>query len=311
MLKMIVKRILAMFVIVAVITFLSFALVSVAQGNAVEIKLINEGIVVTEEEIAAEKAELGLDRPFLEQYLNWVKKLLKGDLGNSYITGKPVKGTIFSSLKKTLKLSLVSFVLTVFFSISFGMLSAYFKDRPPDLIIRIVSFVLNATPTFGLAIFLLYIVCYKLRWISIVNNGDWQHLILPILTMSIAHAGHYVRLTRAAILDEVGKDYVLGAQSRGLKDSGVMFRHVLKNALSTIITHMAGLLGGIFGGTVIIEKVFQMQGMGSTVLNAISSRDIPIIQAYVIIMAISFAVANLIVDISYILLDPRVSQEKG
>lgn len=308
---MILKRVMAMVIIVIVITFFSFALIHLAPGNAVEIKLQAEGITATEEVIAAEKAKMGLDKPFLEQYLNWVSKAIRGDLGNSFSSGKPVVGILKEPLAKTMRLSLISFGVTCVLSVLLGVLSACTKDRLPDVAIRGMSFVLNSVPTFGLAIALLYIVCYKLQWISIVNNGDWKHLILPVATMSITQSGRYVRLIRAAILDEFSQEYVLGARSRGLRESVVVFAHVLKNALSTIITHLGGLLGSILGGSTIIEKVFQLKGMGTTVLSSISSRDIPVVQAYVIIMALSFAVANLIVDISYTLLNPRISASES
>ena len=304
---MILRRICAMVIIVIVITFFSFSLVHLAPGNAVEIKLQAEGIVATDEIIAAEKAKMGLDKPFVQQYFTWVLKAIHGNLGNSYTTGTPVISMLKVPLLKTMKLSLISFAATCFFSVMLGILSACTKNRLPDVSIRGFSFVLNSVPTFGLAILLLYVVCYKLQWISIVNNGDWEHLILPVATMSITQSGRYVRLIRAAILDEFGQEYVLGARARGIKESVVIFGHILKNALSTIITHFGGLLGSVLGGTTVIEKVFQLKGMGTTVLSAISSRDIPVIQAYVIIMALSFAIANLIVDISYTLLNPRVS----
>lgn len=307
--KMILHRIMTMVIIVVAISFLSFALIHLAHGNAVEIKLQAEGISASDEVIAAEKAKMGLDKPFAEQYLNWVVKALNGDLGNSYASGTAVVALLKEPLLNTMRLSLTSFTVTCVLSILMGILSAYTKDRLPDAGIRGISFMLNSVPTFGLAILLLYIICYRLQWISIVNDGGWKHLILPVLTMSITQSSRYIRLIRAAILDEFSQEYVLGARSRGLREHVVAFRHVLKNALSTIITHMSGLLGGILGGSAIIEKVFQLKGMGTTVLSSISARDIPVIQAYVIIMALSFAAANLIVDISYILLNPRVSAD--
>lgn len=305
--KYVVKRLLQLIPILLAITFLSFAMMRIAGSDAVEQKMENTGASVSQEVVDAAREELGLDRPFLTQYFVWLSNLLRGDMGTSYISDKPVFSTFISKLPATLLLTVTSILLTVVISIPLGILAAVEQNQFTDYLIRIVSFLGNSMPNFFVALLLMYFFAIRLNVFPVIADGTGlKSVVMPSLTLAIAMSAKYLRQIRATILDELSKDYVAGAKARGVKFSVTMWRSILKASLVTIITLLTLSIGSLLGGTAIVESIFMWDGVGKMAVDAINMRDYPMIQAYVMWMAIIYVLVNLVTDLSYRFLDPRI-----
>ena len=305
--KYIIKRLLHLIPILIGITFLSFAMMRLAGGDAVTYMYENAGTAVSQEVIDAAKAEYGLDKPFLVQYANWFGGMLRGDMGESYVSHKDVFETFVSKLPATLLLTLSSILLTVAIAIPLGILSAIKHNKWVDYLIRFFSFIGNSMPNFFAALVLMYIFSIRLRWLPVITTENKaMSLILPTLTLTLSMASKYTRQVRATVLEELNKDYVAGARARGVRGKVIIWKSVMKSSMLTIITLLALSIGSLLGGTTIVENIFMWDGVGKMAVDAINMRDYPIIQAYVAWMAIIYVVVNLITDIIYHYLDPRV-----
>lgn len=301
------KRLLQLIPILLAITFLSFAMMWVAGSDAVEQKMENTGSAVSQEVIDAAREQLGLDKPFLVQYVVWLGKLLRGDMGVSYISSKPVFSTFVSKLPATLLLTSVSILLTIVISVPLGILAAVRQNKFTDYLIRVASFLGNSMPNFFVALLLMYFFAIRLNIFPVIANGiGLKSVAMPSITLAIAMSAKYLRQIRATILDELSKDYVIGAKARGVKFTVTMGKSVLRASLVTIITLLTLSIGSLLGGTAIVESIFLWDGVGKMAVDAISMRDYPIIQAYVMWMAIIYVLVNLITDLSYQFLDPRI-----
>ena len=295
------KRLLQLIPILLAITFLSYGMMRIAGSDVVEQKMENTSGTVSQEMIDNARAELGLDKPFVVQYFTWLGNLLRGDMGTSYVSNKPVFSTFVSKLPATLLLTAVSILLTVLISIPLGIWSAVKQNTATDYVIRTASFIGNSLPNFFVSLLLMYFFAIRLGWFPVISGG----VALPALTLAIAMSAKYLRQVRATVLDELSKDYVLGARARGVKFSTTLIRSVMKASLVTIITLLTLSIGSLLGGTAIVESIFMWDGVGKLAVDAINMRDYPIIQAYVMWMAIIYVV-NLITDLSYHFLDPRI-----
>jgi len=301
------KRLLQLIPILLAITFLSYGMMRIAGSDVVEQKMENTSGTVSQEMIDNARAELGLDKPFVVQYFTWLGNLLRGDMGTSYVSNKPVFSTFVSKLPATLLLTAVSILLTVLISIPLGIWSAVKQNTATDYVIRTASFIGNSLPNFFVSLLLMYLFAIRLGWFPVISGGvSLQSVALPALTLAIAMSAKYLRQVRATVLDELEKDYVLGARARGVKFSTTMIRSVMKASLVTIITLLTLSIGSLLGGTAIVESIFMWDGVGKLAVDAINMRDYPIIQAYVMWMAIIYVVVNLITDLSYHFLDPRI-----
>lgn len=301
------KRLLQLIPILLAITFLSYGMMRIAGSDVIEQKMENTSGTVSQEMIDNARAELGLDKPFVEQYFTWLGNLLKGDMGISYVSNKPVFATFISKLPATLLLTAVSILLTVLISIPLGIWSAVKQNTATDYVIRTASFIGNSLPNFFVSLLLMYLFAIRLGWFPVISGGvSLQSVALPALTLAIAMSAKYLRQVRATVLDELSKDYVLGARARGVKFSTTLIRSVMKASLVTIITLLTLSIGSLLGGTAIVESIFMWDGVGKLAVDAINMRDYPIIQAYVMWMAIIYVVVNLITDLSYHFLDPRI-----
>ena len=305
--KYVVKRLLQLLPILLVITFLSFGMMRLAGSDAVLQKMENTGMVVSQEVLEKARAELGLNKPFLTQYFVWLGNLLRGDMGTSYISGKEVFPAFVSKLPATLLLAGVSLLLTVVISIPLGILAAVKQNRFTDYLIRVASFLGNSMPNFFVALLLMYFLAIRLKWFPVIANGvTIKNVALPAFTLAIAMSAKYLRQVRAAVLDELSKDYVTGAQARGIKFSVTLWKSVLRSCLVTILTLLTLSAGNLLGGTAIVESIFMWDGVGKLAVDAINMRDYPMIQAYVMWMAVIYVCVNLITDLSYRMLDPRI-----
>ena len=304
--KYILKRFLQLIPVLLGITFLSFAMMRVAGSDAIT-ELYGDKGAVAQEVIDAKRAELGLDQPFLTQYFAWLGGLLTGDMGVSYVSGRNVFDTFVSKLPATLLLTALSIVATVLISIPLGVLAAVRHDKFTDYFLRFFSFVGNALPNFFVALLLMQVFSIHWKLFPVISSGTTlQSAVLPTMTLAVAMSAKYMRQVRATVLEELNKDYVTGAKARGIRGRVVLWKSVLKSSMLTIITLLALSIGSLLGGTAIIESIFMWDGVGKLAVDAITMRDYPLIQAYVVWMAIIYVMVNLITDLLYHALDPRI-----
>ena len=296
------KRLFQLLPILLAITFLSFGMMRIAGSDVVEQKMENTGSDISQEVVDAAREELGLDKPFLTQYVVWLGGILRGDMGTSYVSGKPVFSTFISKLPATLLLTATSILLTILISIPLGILAAIYQNHVSDYLIRTLSFIGNSLPNFFVSLLLMYLFSIRLGWFPVIATGvSLKSVAMPAITLAIAMSAKYLRQVRATVLDELSKDYVTGAKARGIG-----FSRILWGSVMTIITLLMLSVGSLLGGTAIVESIFMWDGVGKMAVDAISMRDYPIIQAYVMWMAIIYVAVNLLTDISYRFLDPRI-----
>ena len=289
------------------ICFVCFDMMRVGGSDAVTELYTNRGTEVSQEIIDARRAELGLDKPFLIQYFSWLGGMLTGDMGQSYVSGADVFTTFLSKLPATLLLTGLSIALTVIISIPLGIFSAMKQDKIPDLLLRFCSFIGNALPNFFVAMLLMQLFSIKLKLLPVISDGvNLKSALMPALTLAISMSAKYMRQVRATVLEEWNKDYVQGANARGVRKSIILWKNVMKSSMLTIVTLLALSIGSLLGGTAIIESIFMWDGVGKLAVDAITMRDYPFIQAYVVWMAIIYVLVNLITDLMYHQLDPRI-----
>ncbi len=308
--KYVLKRFLQLIAILLGITFLTFFMMHMAGSDVVTELYANRGTEVAQEVIDAKRAELGLDQPFLVQYFTWLGRMLRGDMGTSYVTGESVFSAFVAKLPATLLLTFLSIVVTILISIPLGILTAIKHDKAVDYVLRFFSFVGNAMPGFFIGMLLMQLLSIKLGWLPIISNGtNIKSALMPTLTLAISMSAKYMRQVRATVLEELNKEYVQGAKARGVSDSIILWKNVMKSSFLTIVTLLALSIGNLLGGTAIIESIFMWDGVGKMAVDAINMRDYPIIQAYVVWMAIIYVLVNLVTDLLYHLLDPRIRLE--
>lgn len=305
--KYVLKRLLQLIPILVGITLLSFILTNMAAADAIDVMESNRGIAMSEEEKEAMRQELGLDKPIPQQYVMWLGNVLQGDMGESFVSGQPVFSSFMSKLPATIYLTITSVLLTVLISIPLGILAAVKQNRFLDYLIRFLSFIGNSLPNFFVSLLLIYFFSLKLGLLPVMGSSSgWKSVILPTLTLALSMASKYTRQIRATVLEELNKDYVQGARARGVRENRILFFSVLKASMLTIITLLALSIGSLLGGTAIVESIFMWDGVGKMAVDAITMRDYPVIQAYVIWMAVIYVVVNLITDLVYHYLDPRI-----
>ena len=305
--KYILKRLLHLIPVLIGITFLSFAMMRLAGGDAVTYMYENAGANVPQEIIDKTKAEYGLDKPFLVQYASWFAGMITGDMGTSYVSQRDVFDTFLSKLPSTILLMVSSVALTVLAAVPLGILSAVRQNRWADYLIRFFSFMGNSMPNFFAALVLIYIFSIQMDWLPAVTNDHMRKsLVLPTLTLAVSMASKYTRQVRSAVLEELEKDYVTGARARGVRGKVIIWKSVMKSSMLTMITLLSLSIGSLLGGTTVVETIFMWDGVGKMAVDAITMRDYPVVQAYVAWMAVIYVLINLVTDVIYHYLDPRV-----
>ncbi len=303
-------RLAHIFLVLLGVSFLSFLLMYVSPGDPVRAMYAVSGSIPSEEVLEQTREELGLNDPFFIQYGNWISNCLRGDFGTSYSKGEAVATLLMERVMPTIQLALLSLVIMVLVAVPIGVYSALRQNSILDYLLRGTTFISISMPNFWVGLLLLYVVAMKLGWLPVVSNKmNFQRLILPAVTLAIAMAGKYARQVRAAILEELRQDYVAGARARGLSERCVLWCHVLPNAVLPLITMLGLSLGSLLGGTAVVEVIFSYPALGSLAISAITSRDYPLIQGYVLWIALIYMAVNLVVDLSYNRLDPRLRKE--
>lgn len=303
-------RLAHIFLVLLGVSFLSFLLMYVSPGDPVRAMYAVSGSIPSEEVLEQTREELGLNNPFFIQYGNWISNCLRGDFGTSYSKGEAVATLLMERVMPTIQLALLSLVIMVLVAVPIGVYSALRQNSILDYLLRGTTFISISMPNFWVGLLLLYVVAMKLGWLPVVSNQmNFQRLILPAVTLAIAMAGKYARQVRAAILEELRQDYVAGARARGLSERCVLWCYVLPNAVLPLITMLGLSLGSLLGGTAVVEVIFSYPALGSLAISAITSRDYPLIQGYVLWIALIYMAVNLVVDLSYNRLDPRLRKE--
>jgi peptide/nickel transport system permease protein len=292
-------------------SFLTFSLTYLAPGDPAEMMFAARSVIPTEEALAEARKEMGLEAPFIVQYGRWLGRIVTGDLGTSYITGGPVSDILMRKVPMTLKLALIATLFLAVFSLIFGILSALYRNHLPDFLIRGASFCGISIPDFWLGLILIYFFVVKLSWFKITDPYLPSSVILPALTLAIPLIGRYIRQIRAALLEEISSDYVIGARARGIREHTIVLGHVLPNALAGLLTLFGLSIALLIGGTVIVESIFTWPGLGRMALDAIFQRDYPLLQAYVILMAIIYVGISFLVDLITQLVNPRAREKSG
>ncbi|KIR02972.1 Dipeptide transport system permease protein DppB [Lachnospiraceae bacterium TWA4] len=308
--KLLLKRLIQIVIVLIGISFITFGLTYLAPGDPVTIMYSATGTMPSEEVLNEARETMGLNDPFIVQYGRWIGKVLQGDFGMSYSKSKPVMELIGMRLWPTLKLSLASMVLMLLVSVPLGMLAAVKQNKIPDYLVRGLTFFGVSMPNFLVGLLLLYIICLWLGLLPVISTGkDFQSLILPAVTLAFAMSAKYTRQVRTAVLEELSQDYVIGARARGVKESVILWKHVFPNSLLPLITLLGLSLGSLLGGTAVVEVIFSYPGLGNLAITAITTYDYPLIQGYVLWIALIYMVINLLVDISYNFVDPRMREK--
>jgi len=291
------------------VTFLVFGLMYISPGDPAQKKLTAGGIAVSEDVLEETREEMGLNRPFLVQYGDWLGKALRGDLGTSFKDGIPVGEKLLKGIKYTAILSVSSFLLAVLVSIPLGIYSAVRKNRFGDYLIRFLSFIGNSLPNFLISVLLMYFFCIKFKIFPIIAEQSLKGLFLPALTLAVPMMSQFIRQIRAEVLEQLHQPYVSGARARGVKERFILFGNVLHNSMIPIVTVLGLSVGSLMAGSVVVETIFMWPGLGKLAMDSITARDYPVVQGFVILMAVIYVLVNLITDLSYHRLDPRVNEE--
>jgi peptide/nickel transport system permease protein len=308
--KYIIKRLTYLIPVLFGITFLTFALTYISPGDPAELMLSATGVTPSPELIEQVREGLGLNKPFLTQYLHWLTDVFKGNFGTSYKYNKPVLDLILRALPATFTLAGVTILMTTIIALPLGIISALHKNKLLDNIIRAISFLGISLPAPWIALILMYIFALKLKILPVIGSSNWTSIILPSASMTILLASRYTNQVRMSILEEISQDYVLGAKARGINGRVILLKHVLRSSIAPIITLLGLSFGVLLGGAVIIETIFSWPGVGKLAIEAIFTRDYPLIQGYVVWMTVIYMLINMLVDISYYILDPRIRLEK-
>ncbi|MBD8840810.1 MULTISPECIES: nickel ABC transporter permease subunit NikB [Paenibacillus] len=301
------KRMIAIIPIVFIATLVTFALIHISPVDPAEAYLTAAHIYPTPELLAQKRHEFGLDQPLLTQYAHTIQKIAKLDFGTSYLTNKPVWDEVKLRLPATAELAFWSMLLSALVSIPLGILAAVYKNSWIDMVSRAISYIGASIPQFWLGYLLIFFFSVKLDWLPVEGRGSWENLVLPTVTLSMILIAVYTRLLRSSVLEQLQETYVKYARTRGIRERVIMLKHVLKIAISPLITGMGMSMGKLLTGTIIVEQVFSWPGFGRYFVDAIFNRDIPVIQCYVFLAACLFIVCNLLVDLVQLVMDPRIS----
>ena len=311
--RYIIKRILLMLLLLLGMSFIVFASLYIASGDPAAMVA---GPSATTEDIEAVRVSLGLDRPFLVQYLIYLRNLLTLDLGTSYTSRQPILDEILVRLPNTLNLACASMILAVLVGIPCGIITALKKDKLTDNVLTTFSLVGISIPNFLLGTVLMYIFAVRLE---LLPTGGMTHYfwtptgfrqaILPAIALSTGTIASFTRIGRSAMLDVLQSDYIRTAKSKGLKQKTIIGIHALRNALIPLVTQFGTSFGGLLGGAIITEQVFVINGVGTYLISAINNRNYPVVQSTVLVIATLFILINLVVDILYCVIDPRISYE--
>lgn len=294
-------------VVVLGVSVVTFGLGVLAPGDPAELALERTlELPPTGRQIEEKRRELGLDDPIPVQYVAWLGRAVRGDLGESYVTGEGVAASIGERLPRTALLAGAALALSVVIAVPLGVLAAYRRDTLVDHVCRMGALVGASLPSYLLAYLLILFLSVRLGLLPVLGFDSPRHLVLPALTLALGSAASLTRFARAAVLDVLGEDYVRTARAKGVATSRLLFGHALRNAALPIVTVVGLSLGGLLGGAFVVEWIFSWPGLGTLAVDAINAKDYPVIQGFVLVTATAYVVVNFLTDLAYGALDPRV-----
>jgi nickel ABC transporter permease subunit NikB len=300
------RRVIQLVPVLFGISLVTFFLIQLMPSDPATVLLRATNVPPTPETIAAMREKLGLDRPLIVQYLSWLWRVLHLDFGRSFVTGEPVLQSVLYYVPTTLMLTTCAAALILIIGLPMGILAALYRDSWFDQSSRVFAYTGTAMPNFWLGFLLLYVFSYRLGWFSVMSRGSLTDWILPAITLAWTPAAIYARLLRSSMLDSLSQNYVLYARARGLLERLITSRYVLKNALLPVVTVFGLSVAQLLSGTVIVESVFALPGLGRFAVQSILNRDYPVVQCYVCLTAVLFVGINLMIDLTYTYLDPRI-----
>lgn len=306
MYKYIIKRLFMLIPVLLGITLIVFTIMSLAPGEPGRIIL---GERASEEAVYELNKELGYYDPFIVQYFNYMKNILKGNFGNSYKSGLPVMEEIISRLPTTICLAFLAISFSTLMSVPFGVISAVKQHSIIDNMSLVVALFFTSMPAFWLGILLILLFAITLKWFPVMGASSLKNFILPAMTLALTNMAIDLRMTRSSMLEVMRQDYIRTARAKGVSNKVVIFRHALKNAMIPVITSIGINFGYLLGGTIITEQVFGMPGLGSLLINAIRTKDTPLLTGAILVLAFMFSMVSLIVDISYGFFDPKIKAQ--
>ncbi|MDI9496983.1 MAG: ABC transporter permease [Bacillota bacterium] len=304
--RYIAQRLLQLIIVIIGVTFLTFFVTTLTPSDAAEMHFLSMGILPSEEELEATREKFGLNDPFLLRYFNWLGGVIRGDFGQSLMDQESIMTKFLRKLPMTLILTGATLLLVVIVSFPLGVFIAVYSNRLPDYLTRLIMFIGNAVPGFWMSLMVMYFLGVQLKLFPIIGRGDAESLVMPMLSLAIPMICSYTRQVRTAVLEELSGDYIVGLRSRGVGEGRILFAHVLPNAMIPIVNMLGLSLGGLLGGSTIVESIYNWKGIGSMVVGAIGNRDYPIIQCYVLWMSVIYVLSNLLVDISHYFMDPQL-----
>jgi peptide/nickel transport system permease protein len=289
------------------ISFVAFVLANLTPGDPARLMLQRElGRQPTTAEVERARDALGLDEPFLVRYGRWLGRALTGDLGTSYRTGESVLGTLLGRFPATFQVAALGMVGAVVVALPLGILAAIRRNSLVDHLSRVLALFGSAMPSYWVAYLLILVFAVRLQVLPVAGRGTWQHVVLPAATLGLAASASLMRLTRSQMLEVLSQDFVRTGWAKGLGPRAVIVGHALRNALIPVLTVAGMRFAGLLGGAVIVETIFAWPGIGKYVLDSIFDRDYPVIQGFVVFMGTVFLLINLVVDLGYARLDPRI-----
>lgn len=311
----VVQRLLTFPLILLGVSVLVFVSIRLVPGDAITAMLGTEAGLLTPAQRSALAAYFGIDQPVWSQYLRWLSGLFQGDLGISSIYGKPVLAIILERFPLTLQLALMSMVIALSVGVPLGVFAATRNEKPSDLIVRMLAMLGQSTPSFVIGVLIIYVLSVFFGFVPAMGTftplfvdplASLSQLIFPAITLGFAFAASVTRISRSAMLDVLSDDYIRTARSKGASQRSVVWRHALPNALIPVVTLSGVEFGYLLGGAVIVEQIFALPGLGRLVLDAITQRDYALVQGTVLFIAFNFLLVNLLVDLAYVALDPRI-----
>lgn len=311
MLRLVRERLVQLVLVLFLLSTFTFALMKLAPGDPVLALLKIDQVSASQAEEAALRSQLGFDRPIHEQFGQWFWGILHLDLGDSYLAKRPVLEMIIERIPITFQMALGGIVVMILIAFPLGLLAAMYPHRLPDHLSRLLALIGSSIPSFWMGLMLMYAFSYKLQWLPTMGTGSLKHTILPSITLGLALAAVYARLLRSGLLDSLSQEYIRAARARGIAEWRILTKHALRAALLPVITVFGMSVGHLLAGTVVVEILFSWPGLGSMAVEAIFSRDYPVIQGYVLLTGVFVVIVNLLVDLSYGLLDPRIRYGKG
>lgn len=304
--RYVIKRLLQIIPVMLAVSVLVFGMLQIAPGDPAS-TLAGED--ASQEDIEAIRAKFGLDKPVYVQYGIWLGQALQGDLGRSIVTRRPVLTEIRSRVRPTAELATAAMIVATLIGMFIGVISAVRQYSTLDHVTMVLALLGVSTPIFWLGLMLIFFFAVELRWFPTGGAGNWRALVLPAIALGAASTAIIARMTRSSLLEVIRQDYIRTAWAKGLQQRTVLLRHALKNALIPVVTVIGLQYGYLLGGAVITETVFSRPGLGRLLVDSIKARDFPVVQGTIMMLAVSFVIVNLLVDLVYVYLDPRIRYE--